>query len=112
MLLCDPSPGVAPDERSLTTEYRPTISEGYSEFYKALPFIFAIPKSNAKTERCFSLMNAVHTPVRNSLSLDTINSILNVKMNKRTPATVTDNKNQLLSKCKGASRSHNLQHKN
>ena len=42
---------------------------------------FCVPISNATLERLFSLMNLVKTNVRNRLSNDSLNSILQIRVN-------------------------------
>lgn len=72
-----------------------------------LPKILCLPNSNASTERVFSLLKAVHTPVRNSLKLETINGILSLKVNKTTPIDVNDADAKLRKECKSATFQYN-----
>ena len=50
-----------------------------------LPYLLSTPNSNSATERLFSLLKAVHTEARNRLNLDSIDSILSIKVNKLSP---------------------------
>ncbi|XP_067949658.1 uncharacterized protein [Watersipora subatra] len=86
------------------------MAEKYPAVQLAMSYILAFPNSNAGTERLFSLLKAVHTPVRNSLAIETINAILQMKVNKRSPATEIDNKDELLKRCKKATMDYNRLH--
>lgn len=105
LLLCDDLPTTLPCQ-----QFWLKLSERSAAIKSVLPFIFSFPNSNAGTERTFSVLKAVHTPVRNSLAFDTINAILSVKQNKVSAATVIDDKDMLTKACKNATRSYNLQH--
>ena len=72
-----------------------------------------LPNSNAHTERLFSLTKAVHTPVRNSLLLETINASLAVKGNKAGPYTKLDSviDQAVVRNCKKATMVYNELHK-
>ena len=95
MLPCDPMFTALSDTRSCL-EWWSAVGEKYVSIGRVLPFIFALPNSNASTERYFSVMKAVHTPVRNKLALSTINNLLHIKINKTTPSYIIDNKELLL----------------
>lgn len=84
----------------------------YPSLIKAAHHIFALPNSNAETGRLFSMMKAVHTPVRNSLLLTTINNILSIKVNKVSPYTVFDFDETVKQKCKKATAEYNELHRN
>ena len=73
--------------------------------------ILVIPNSNAATERLFSLLRHVHTEQRNSLALDTINSILSIKVNKTSSVATFDFDLAVKKKCKQATMLYNQSHK-
>lgn len=87
------------------------IGAKYPELGNLIPRIFALPNSNAQTERIFSLMKAVHTPTRNSLILSTINNILSIKVNKHTSYTGFDFGPSVKRACKEATDTYNKLHK-
>ena len=94
-----------------TVTFWTMVSKKYPEsFGKVVPNLLCLPNSNAATERLFSLLKHVHTPVRNSLKLDTINSILAIKVNKTTPYTQVDLSPRQKVACKLATTVYNTAH--
>ena len=53
----------------------------HANLLKLVSKIFCIPVSNARVERIFSLCSAQCTDTRNSLNVDTVKSLAQVKMN-------------------------------
>lgn len=102
MLMCDDEM----DGSVQCTLFWASMGKKYSAIGDVLKYIFAFPNSNAGTERLFSLVKAVHTPVRNSLKLQTVNSILQIKVNKVTDSRVIDDES-LLKDCKRATVDYN-----
>jgi hypothetical protein len=102
-LLCDP-----PLYKNCTVEYWTRVSQRYSDTLgRVLPYILCLPNSNASTERTFSMLKAVHSPVRNSLKLDTINGIISLKLNKFTDSCICEADEPLKKKCKSATYQYN-----
>lgn len=106
-LTCDP--GCSSSDCS-AAQWWSVAGRRFETIQKVLPYIFCFPNSNAATERSFSILKAVHTPVRNSLALDTINSILHIKLNKHSESHTVDDKETLLKSCKKATRAYNEAH--
>ena len=61
-----------------------------------------IPHGNADTERLFSHIGLNKTKHRNSLSLETLNSLLTIQFNKTTPCYEFKPSNDLVKRCKNA----------
>lgn len=74
---------------------------------KVLPFLLCTPNSNAATERVFSILRYVHSDQRNRLSLETINSILTIKINKKTESYTLDIPREVVKSCKQATHLYN-----
>ena len=72
--------------------------------------ILAIPNTNAATERLFSLLRYVHTEQRNSLSHDTINCVLSIKVNQTSDLTKFDFGYAVKKKCEKATMLYNQAH--
>lgn len=64
--------------------------------------VVLIPHGNADTERLFSHVGLNKTKQRNSLSLETLNSLLTIQFNKMTPCYQFKPSNNLVKKCKNA----------
>lgn len=108
-LTCDPGEEPAPAN---VLKWWSRVGGRYLEIGRVLPYLFSLPNSNAATERCFSILKAVHTPTRNSLHIDTINSLLHIKINKASNTYEVDDKDTILLKCKKATKDYNLAHSN
>lgn len=89
------------------TEWWKAVGKKYSKIGDVLPYVFALPNSNAQVERLFSMLKQVHTPVRNSLELDTINSILAIKCNKEGSLFELDISEECIRQCKKATKAYN-----
>lgn len=76
-----------------------------------LPYLLSTPNSNSATERLFSLLKAVHTEARNRLNLDSINSILSIKVNKLSPIHEADLPKSVIKRCKQSTKAYNDAHK-
>ena len=111
-LLCDESVMAQASKYERAPEFwlKHITAAKYPHLSVAIKNIFALPNSNAETERLFSLMKAVHTPVRNSLLLSTINNILSIKVNKSSPYTTIDFDQTVKRKCKVATAQYNKSH--
>lgn len=105
-VLCEPKP---PTTDSAAGWWSQVATAG-SHLAEVLPYLLAIPNSNAATERSFSILKHIHTPARNSLALSTINSLLHIKVNKTTDSHIIDDKISMLLKCKKATKAYNDAH--
>ena len=108
-IVCDPL--VTDVQQQETVKCWSTFTEKYPDtFGVVMRRVFCLPNSNASTERVFSLLKAVHTPTRNSLSLDTLNAVLAQKGNKHTPLHKLDADACLKRECKRATMEYDLAH--
>ena len=106
-IVCDPL--VTDVQQQETEKLSSTFTEKYPDTIGAvMRRVFCLPNSNASTERVFSLLKAVHTPTGNSLSLDTLNAVLALKVNKRTPLHKLDADARLKREYKRATMGYNL----
>ena len=64
--------------------------------------ILVIPLYNAELERSFSIMGLNKTKLRNKLSGDTMNALLQVQCNHSEPCYVFKPSAQMLTRCKNA----------
>lgn len=67
-------------------------------------YVLSIPGTNAPTERVFSLMNALWTPEKSTLKVETVSAMLEIKYNMVTCAefsSVLDKNPELLKKIHG-----------
>lgn len=111
-MLCDGAVVRAAENAEDAAEFWVKIGGKFPALGEIIPYLLCLPNSNAHTERLFSMMKAVHTPVRNSLSLETINSILSIKVNKKTGYTNMDKLigNTVKKECKEATMVYNRAH--
>ena len=74
-----------PDEKfnqmSAEEKWKTIFASDLPNLHKLVSKIFCIPVSNASVERIFSLCSAQWTDTRNSLNVDTVKSLAQVKMN-------------------------------
>ena len=64
--------------------------------------ILIIPHGNADTERLFSHLDLNKTKLRNSLSIDTLNSLLTIQFNVPQKCYEFKPTKEIISKCKNA----------
>ena len=67
--------------------------------------ILVIPHGNADVERSFSKMGLNKTKLRNKLSVDTMNALLQVQCNHNEPCYAFKPSAQMLTRCKNAVKS-------
>ena len=74
----------------------------YPLLTKLAKAILIIPHGNADTERLFSHLDLNKTKLRNSLSIDTLNSLLTIQFNVPQKCYEFKATKEIISKCKNA----------
>lgn len=79
----------------------------YSNLCRLAFICLSLPHSNAETERCFSLVRKVQSDYRGQLNNQTLNSLLNVRINLKTECFRYEATKEVLEKAKKASVEYN-----
>ena len=91
------------DDTSSENNYQYSMLEAYSEIFqqntgklkviaRAIQFMMVLPTNTVDCERSFSFQNLIKTNLRNSLSDETFNNLLQIRINRVAPEKMDYNK--------------------